>query len=80
MMMNTQRMTITLPNRVAEKVRQDAKKKRRAVSRVILDALIQQEEGEIRQRMIEGYKATRDEGRRLAEEWLPLGFEALPDN
>jgi len=80
MMMNTQKLTISLPNRLADRVRKKAKERRRPVSRVIADALTWQEEEEIRQRMIEGYIATREESARLAEEWLPLGFEALPDD
>ena len=78
--MSTQRLTISLPSDVVERVRREAKRDRRPVSKIVAEALAKLDEEAIRQRMIEGYIATREEGERLAEEWLPLGFEALPDD
>ncbi len=78
--MSTQRITITVPAHIAERLRKEAKQRRRPVSRLVAEALEQQEQDRIRQRMIEGYIATQEEGRQLAEEWLPLAVEALPDD
>jgi predicted transcriptional regulator len=78
--MATQRFTITVPEKVGAVVRKQAREQKKPVSRVFVEAIEAAERERIRQRMIEGYIATREEGRRMAEEWLPLGFEALPDD
>jgi predicted transcriptional regulator len=73
-------MTITLPSDTAERLRKESRQKRRPVSRLIYDALEEQNRQSVRERMIEGYKATREENQRLAEEWLPLTLETWPSD
>jgi predicted transcriptional regulator len=75
--MASERITITLPERLAKRVRQEARKTRRPVSRVIADAIKAQEDAEIRERMIQGYKECSEENVRLAEEGMPLFAEVL---
>lgn len=75
--MASERITITLPERLAKRVRQQAKKTRRPVSRVIADAIRAEEEAELRERLIQGYKECSEENVRLAEEGLPLFIEVL---
>ena len=76
----TQRITITLPDGLARELRRKAKRTKKPVSRLVKEAIEQQHLEEIRQRMIEGYKAMAEENLRLAEEWLPLTVEVLPDD
>ncbi len=76
--MSTQRLTITLPAAVAEQIRKEAKRKKHPISRVIAEALIEQERERIRQLMIEGYIATREESRKIAEEFWPIAGETWP--
>jgi predicted transcriptional regulator len=76
----TERLTISLPDDVAENVRKRARKSKKPVSRVIADALRQQERAELEERMREGYRAVAEENRRLAEEALPAILEVLPDD
>lgn len=78
--MASQRITITVPEKVATIVRKRARTEKKPVSRVFGEAVEETERERIRQKMIEGYIATREESKRLAEEWMPLGFEALPDD
>lgn len=78
--MATQRITITLPARLAQEVRKEARKGKRSVSSVVAEALAKREEERIRQLMIEGYKAMAEENERMAEEFLPAAAEALPDD
>ncbi len=77
--MASERITITLPERLAKRVRQQAKKTKRPVSKVIADAIQAEEAAVRRQLLIEGYIATRDENRRIAEEFWPIAGETLPD-
>ena len=78
--MPSQRITITVPDKVASIVRKRARAEKKPVSRVFGEAIEETERERIRQKMIEGYIATREQSRQLAEEWLPLAAEALPDD
>lgn len=78
--MGTQRITVTLPDRIAERLRRESRETGKPVSRLVAEALREQEEEEIRQKMIEGYKAMSEENRRFAEEALPLFREVLDDD
>jgi predicted transcriptional regulator len=78
--MTSDRMSITLPHDLANRIRSKAKAAKRPVSRIIAEELRKAEEEEIRQRMIEGYKAMAEENRKLAEEFLPLAAEVWPDD
>ncbi len=80
MHMSTQRITVTLPSRLAELVRKEAKRSKRPVSRVIAEAVAKQEEDAIRQRMIEGYKEFAALNKELAEEFWPIAGETWPDD
>ena len=79
MMLNTQRLTITLPNPLAEAVRTQAKKSKRPISSIIAEALALQEKERIKQLMIEGYKEFAELNRQLAQEFWPIAGETLPD-
>jgi hypothetical protein len=78
--MASQRITITVPAKIEAIVRKRARAEKKPVSRVFGEAIEETERERIRQKMIEGYIATREESRQLADEWLPLGVEALPDD
>ncbi len=78
--MTTERITVTLPSEIAERLRREGKEQRKPVSRLVAEALAAQEEQRIRQRMIEGYKAVAAENLKFAEEALPLALETWPDD
>lgn len=78
--MGTQRFTITVPEDVGKSVRKQAREQKKPVSRVFTEAVQAQERERIRQRMIEGYIAMRDESRRIAEEWWPIAGETWPSD
>ena len=78
--MSTQRITITLPSRLAERLRQEAKQQRRPVSGIVAEALSAQEEARIRDLMVEGYKEFAALNKELAEEWWPIAAENWPDD
>jgi predicted transcriptional regulator len=78
--MASERLTITLPQRMAKELRSRARQTKQPVSRLVAQALKQQEDERIRQSMIEGYKASAEESRRIAEEFWPVLGETLPDD
>ncbi len=78
--MSTRRITVTLPSKLAERLRQEAKQQRRPVSRLVAEALAAQEEERIRELMIEGYKEFAALNKELAEEWWPIAAETWPDD
>ena len=78
--MATERLSITLPKQMAKSVREEARKTRRPVSRVIADALKERDEAHQRELMIRGYKEAAEENRRFAEEALPLALETWPED
>ncbi len=78
--MSTQRITITVPAHIAERLRKEAKQKRRPVSRLVAEALEQQEQERIRQLMIEGYKECSQLNKQLAEEFWPIATETWPND
>jgi len=78
--LSTQRITITLPDRVASRLRQEARKRKKPVSHVISEALEAQEAERIRELMVEGYKEFAALNKELAEEWWPIAAETWPDD
>ncbi len=76
--MSTQRITITVPGYMAEKLRKESRKRHRPVSRLVVDALHAQERAVIDQLMAEGYREASALNKRLAEEALPAIREVLP--
>lgn len=78
--MTSQRITITVPNKIGAIVRKRARAEKKPVSRVIGEAIEETERERIRQRMIEGYIATREENLKIAEEFWPIAGETLPDD
>ncbi len=78
--MGTLRFTITLPDDVGKRIQKRAREQKKPVSRVIAEDIDVAERERIRRRMIEGYIATREENRRIAEEWWPIAGEGLPDD
>jgi hypothetical protein len=78
MNVSTQRITISLPAGMIERVKSEAKRSKRPVSRIVADALARQEEEEVRLRMIEGYREISVLNKQLAEEFWPIVGETLP--
>ena len=78
--MAVQRLTITLPERLAERVRKEAREKKKPVSRVIADVLAEREQEELRQLMIQGYKEASALNKQLAEEFWPIATETWPSD
>lgn len=78
--MSTQRITVTLPDHIAERLRKESRETGKPVSRLVAEVLREREEEEIRQKMIEGYKAMSEENRRFAEEWFEVSTETWPDD
>jgi len=76
--MSTQRITITLPDDIADRLRKEARKRQRPVSRLVADALQAQERERIDQLMAEGYREAAALNKQLAEEALPAIREVLP--
>jgi hypothetical protein len=78
--MTSDRFTITLPRELGARVRKRAREEKKPISRIITDDMETAERERIRQRMIEGYIATREENEKLAEEWFAIGAETWPDD
>lgn len=78
--MSTQRITITLPAEIADRLRREGKEKRKPVSRLVAEVLAAHEEESIRQRMIEGYKECAALNKQIAEELWPIVSETWPDD
>jgi len=76
--MSAQRITITLPRELADRLRKEARDTRKPVSRLVAEAVASREQHEVEQRMIRGYKEAAALNRRLAEEALPAIGEILP--
>ena len=76
--MATERLTITLPARLAADLKKRAKARKKPVSKLIAEALEAERERALRERLVEGYKANSEENRRLAEEWWPISAETWP--
>jgi predicted transcriptional regulator len=74
--MTAKRMTITLPERLAKCVQDEARRSGRPVSRVIADAIKAQEDANLRE-LIQGYKESSKLNKELAEEGMPLFREVL---
>ena len=80
MTMSTQRITITLPDDMADRLRKEARKRQRPVSRLVADAILEQEKERILQLMAEGYREAAALNKELAEEFWPIASETWPDD
>jgi hypothetical protein len=78
--MTSDRFTITLPKDIGAKIRKRAREQNQPVSRIIADDVQAAERERIRQLMIEGYIASREENLKIAEEFWPIAGETLPDD
>jgi hypothetical protein len=76
--MTSERFTITVPDKVGAIVRKRATEQKKPVSRIIVEAIEAAERERIRKRMIEGYIASREENREIAEEFWPIAGETWP--
>ncbi len=76
--MTTERITITVPSHVADRLRKESKARRRPVSRLVTDALQEQERKRIDDLMSEGYREAAALNKELAEEAMPAVREVLP--
>jgi len=76
--MASQRITITVPDKIGAIVRKRALAEKKPVSRVFGEAIEETERERIRQKMIEGYIATREESAKIAEEFWPIAGETWP--
>jgi hypothetical protein len=79
--MVTERITITLPKRLATRIRDQARRTNRPISRVIADDLQAQEQARLRAELIEAYKAIAadPETKRITEEWFEIAAETWPE-
>lgn len=65
---------------MADRLRKEARKRQRPVSRLVADAILEQEKERILQLMAEGYREAAALNRELAEEFWPIASEAWPDD
>jgi metal-responsive CopG/Arc/MetJ family transcriptional regulator len=75
--MAAERITITLPARVAKRVRDKAKKTGTPVSQIIAEALKEQEDALLREQLIKGYREMAKLNKELAEEGIHAFREVL---
>lgn len=76
--MSTERITITVPSHVARWLRKESKERRRPVSRLVTEAIQEQERKRIDELMSEGYRESAALNKKLAEEAMPAVREVLP--
>ena len=77
--MSSERLTITLSEQLAKRVRADAKRSAKSVSRVVADALAAQEQAHLREQLAADYRAAQDdETRRVTAELEGLDSEDWP--
>ena len=76
------KVTLTLPSEVMDAVREEAEP--RGHSKFIAEAVTyyiqEQRRSALRERLIEGYQASAERDRALAEEWRPLEDEGWPED
>jgi predicted transcriptional regulator len=77
--MAKQRVTVTLPEDVAEYADDVARRTGRSRSAVVAHAIDNLRRADIERLLAEGYQAFAEESRHFAEEALPLAAEAWPD-
>jgi metal-responsive CopG/Arc/MetJ family transcriptional regulator len=77
--MAKQRVTVTLPEDVAEYADEVARRTGRSRSAIVVQAIENLRRGETERSLAEGYRALAEESRRFAEEALPLAAETWPD-
>lgn len=78
--MASERLTITLPEQLAKRVRQKAKRSGQPVSQVVADALRKEEREEQSARLAAQYRENAAYARQIAEESWPWIAETLPDD
>ncbi|MFN2232521.1 MAG: hypothetical protein ACK2VA_22330 [Anaerolineae bacterium] len=80
-MSDKEKVTLTLPSEVMDAVRERAEP--RGYSKFIAEAVTyyirEQQRLALRERLIEGYQASAERDRALAEEWWPLEDEVWPE-
>lgn len=76
--MNSQRITVTIPEETGRWLRRKARDRKRPLSRIVADALDEQYRRELWDEMAEGYREASALNRELAEEALPAIREVLP--
>lgn len=74
-MMKTMKMTISLPEDLADFVERFAAQTQRPRSRVFADLLESKRREILRQSLVEGYRALADENRRFASDAMPIAAE-----
>ena len=77
--MAKQRVTVTLPEDVAEYADDVARRTGRSRSAVVAHAIDNLRRADIERLLAEGYQALAEDSRHFAEEALPLAAEAWPD-
>jgi predicted transcriptional regulator len=76
----SKRITVTLPDELADRVRKKARQTGRPVSGILAEALRKSERDEFNARLAEQYRAAAEEAKAVAEEWWPLVEESWPDD
>jgi len=74
--MANERITVTLPSKIASGLREEARRQHTTLGRIITEGLAERRRMHLK--MIEGYIATREENKRLAEEWFEIAAETWP--
>ena len=77
--MAKQRVTVTLPDDVAEYADDVARRTGRSRSAVVAQAIKDLRRADIERLLAEGYQALAEESQRFATEALPLAAETWPD-
>ena len=80
-MSKKEKVTLTLPSEVMDAVREEAEP--RGYSKFIAEAVTyyiqEQRRAALRERLVEGYRASAERDRTLAEEWRPAEEEVWPE-
>lgn len=69
-----ERLNITLPEEIARKIK-DLPNKSRFIAEALKEKLERERKERLDRLLIEGYRATKEEDRRIAEEWEKITLE-----
>ena len=76
--MRAQKLNFTIPEDIAAELKARVSKRKRSafVSEAVHQRLKELEESQLRQALVEGYQARREEGSQLGEEWETATLES----
>ena len=78
--MKTLKLNFTVPENIAEELKLHVKKRKRSafVAAAVADKLKLLKKEQLRQSLLEGYQARRDEDSEIDQEWEGAAFEEWP--